>query len=256
MRLRSQTKISPSIVSVSLPREEGARSHRDSLNSDGGGSGAHLLLRRVSEMGGFEGPYRNSLKGMFSSSVRDAGRGMLYGDIGEAGDGQGLQEDQVSNNRLWQRFFVSQYLNNTLDVGAFMEKKMNKVSTAMAAASGASAFFTSTPIASAMTKRWFRAVILFVAFFFVYSIVNGVLTQDTRYKSKEKGRIFRFTALETRSNQPSVHPGINSFGIVMDGCAILSDEAELTRNERHITLAYKKLVRPSRQHLERSCVCV
>jgi len=48
--------------------------------------------------------------------------------------------------QLWQQFFVSQYLNQTLGIGGYVARNFNKISAAMAKASGTSAFFTSDPV--------------------------------------------------------------------------------------------------------------
>lgn len=226
------------------------------------------------------GIYRKSLGGLFSTSPQEVtppseprGRATFAESpdqmteqnmhnsrrgSSDSGIGSSASNDSVHNDGshadallMWQRFFVSQYLNSTLGVGGFMERKLRKVSNAMAAASGASAFFTSRPIANAMTKTWFRVTICAYIVYFASSGINNALSLESRYSSS--GSVWRFTALETRggTSPPPGEASIASFGLFWNGCSITKETVKSVEAETNVvTLVYDKPVRMNGYYLK------
>lgn len=70
----------------------------------------------------------------------------LQWEEGKASSGRKEIGEDERGRRLWQQFFVSQYVSSTTDVSRFITVYLNKPSRAMAKAASSSMFFTSRPV--------------------------------------------------------------------------------------------------------------
>jgi hypothetical protein len=195
-----------------------------------------------------EGP-----KEMTEHDMHNSRRGRSDSEAGSSASNDSLHREGSDADALlmWQRFFLSQYLNSTLSVGGFMERKLKKVSNAMAAASGASAFFTSKPIANAMTKTWFRVTISAYMVYYAWIGVNNSLSVESRYSSS--GSVWRFTALETRggTSSPPGEESVASFGLFWNGCSITNArDISVGAEGNVVTLVYDKPIRMNGYYLK------
>lgn len=121
---------------------------------------------------------------------------------------------------LWQEFFISSYLNTTMDVGAFLERRLQREVAAMKMASAASALYMSRPIAAAATTTWFKACLALVSAAFVLELAADTLIYNDL--SKHKARCVRFSSIGAswgNSTSPWVEGGGSLIaGLMIRGC--------------------------------------
>jgi hypothetical protein len=124
----------------------------------------------------------------------------------------------------WRHFFINHYTNVTLDISSFIAVTVNKVSSAMALASTMSAFYTSTPIQSAMTKPWLRLWGLVMALYLASEMVTAAVEQNgsrsDNWRTGKIAKVFKFTAIQDRGGVVPTFPGIISFGPLSRGCSV------------------------------------
>ena len=125
---------------------------------------------------------------------------------------------------LQQEFRVSvtslgKYHGSELDEG-------NVLASAMYDATAGSVWDTSHPFAASLCKPYLPILFCFGAISAIHSLSLTLLV--TWQNNEWKGRRFRFTALQLRSNQVAESPCIASFGLMLNGC--LQDMAGLQFN--------------------------
>ena len=121
---------------------------------------------------------------------------------------------------LWQEFFISSYLNTTMDVGAFLERRLQREVAAMKMASAASALYMSRPIAAAATTTWFRFCLSLISLAFVFDLVANMLVYNDLYVHKARCvRFSRIGAAGGDTTSPWVEGGGSLIaGLMVGGC--------------------------------------
>jgi hypothetical protein len=112
--------------------------------------------------------------------------------------------------------------------------------------------FQHMSLRAALTSRWFQLMIFAIAVTFFAGSIQRIGTSSSRWV--QRSNAFRFTALEYRSGLPATGPGVDSFGILSDGCAV---DPEKSMHRVHvanasITLVFDQVVSMNGWYLKES----
>lgn len=119
-----------------------------------------------------------------------------------------------------------QYVRSVVEAGAALQRKIGPVQREIARSSTINIFHTNSPIASALSKRWFQLMLLLLGASYLGRV--GLATEELKRNSFVEAARYRFTALELRSG--AVTDGFWEgaeeweFGVMFDHCQQTSSE--------------------------------
>ncbi len=112
---------------------------------------------------------------------------------------------------LEHQFVLSVTEKGTLDNG------LKNWHSAMASASAASAFYTSTPLATALCKRNVQAGAILIGCAF---LAMAALLSDAYFHTvSHTHNMYRFTTLEYRNGSAATAPNVAYFAVMLDACS-------------------------------------
>jgi hypothetical protein len=129
-------------------------------------------------------------------------------------------------------------MKSTMEVGAHMNIQVKKINKAMAKVSSVSSWYTSSALTAALTQRWLQVIVFLYAAFNFYVFVDNL--RGLHRIGYAEARLFRFVPLQLRGGGTPAPPGVDAWGLLLDGCKVPESAYNVTVDGTGVMLNFTK----------------